>query len=127
MCALALIYRDGVGGFECDPMRTLEWYRRAGEAGHTKAQYKLGLMYYTGMGVEQSVKQAVTWLQPAADVGLPQAMYWLAMCLHEGGSDLERNSTKAREWMEAAAEKGHPDAKAFLDHATIEVNPDQES
>ena len=47
----------------------MRWYRRAAEQGHTKAQFKLGAMYFMGRGVPQDDVQAHMWLNLSAAPG----------------------------------------------------------
>jgi TPR repeat protein len=46
-----------------------QWYRRAADQGYVRAQVNLGLMYDTGIGVEQSDVQAYVWFALAAAQG----------------------------------------------------------
>jgi TPR repeat protein len=42
-------------------------------AGNDKAQYALGYLFYYGLGVEKSERQAMHWIQQAAAQGNPKA------------------------------------------------------
>ncbi len=44
-----------------------KWYRRAADQGYAPAQYRLGLMYADGRGVQQSASEAEKWLRRAAN------------------------------------------------------------
>lgn len=50
-----------------------EWYKKAADQGHARAQYNLGVMYANGEGVEEDDKAAVKWLTKAAEQGLREA------------------------------------------------------
>ncbi len=50
-----------------------EWYKKAADQGHARAQYNLGMMYQHGEGVDQDDKAAVKWLTKAAEQGLREA------------------------------------------------------
>jgi len=45
------------------------WYRGAADQHHPEAQFKLGVIYANGLGVEQNVGRARSWLRAAADQG----------------------------------------------------------
>ena len=50
-----------------------QWFLRAAKQNHVEAQYKIGEMYNTGLGVEQDRKEARRWLEKAANGGLDKA------------------------------------------------------
>ena len=52
--------------------------RKAAEAGDAEAQYRLGLMYAKGDGVEEDQWEAVDWLRKAAKQGHKPARNELA-------------------------------------------------
>ena len=56
-----------------DPAAALERYRRGGEAGSSKAQYRLGLLYLEGRLVPADPVQARYWLAVAAANGDEEA------------------------------------------------------
>jgi uncharacterized protein len=88
----------------------------AAEAGDIDAQFNLGDMYLTGIGVEANPVKAVEWYQkgmlsrilqnintlsallsPAAESGLPQAQSDLGH-MYRRGEGVEANPVKAVEW-----------------------------
>ena len=42
-------------------VKAVDWYRKAAELGHTKAQLKLALMYFIGEGVPQDHSESAKW------------------------------------------------------------------
>ena len=44
----------------------MKWYRKAVEQGDAKAQYNLGVMYYSGEGVLQDTVAALMWFNIAS-------------------------------------------------------------
>merc|ERR1711988_1506614 len=59
-------YRHGIG-VKRDDFMAVEWYTRAAEAGHSVAQYNLGLRFLDGKGLrEPNREKAVYWLKRAA-------------------------------------------------------------
>ena len=55
----------------------LRWYRLAGELGHKDAQFNLGLMYETGLGVSLDYKEAVKWYTLSAEQRVSKAQLYL--------------------------------------------------
>jgi len=45
----------------------MENLKEIAKTGDVVAQYRLGLMYYHGVGVEQNFEKALEWLQKAAE------------------------------------------------------------
>lgn len=76
--AIATCYDDGDGGVpggRIDKAKAAEWYRKAAEQGHVKAQNNLGLLYEKGLGVPQSETVAYDWYMKAARQGYKYAQY----------------------------------------------------
>ena len=46
-------------GVPQDFQKAAEWYQKAAEQGHAKAQFNLGVMYANGEGVSQNYEEAV--------------------------------------------------------------------
>ena len=59
------MYADG-NGVDQDYAKALNWYHRAADQNHPKAQFKLGVMYASGKGVEINIDRAISWLRAAA-------------------------------------------------------------
>ena len=60
----------------------LDWYKKAAKQGHFMAQMRLGLMYRTGEGVIQDLKESEKWFKKAADQNRnPLAKFSLARTL----------------------------------------------
>jgi uncharacterized protein len=82
-----------------------EWSALA-EQGHAKAQYKLGLMYFYGMGVVQDYKEAVKWYRKAAEQGDAVAQGNLGWMYIEG-QGVTQDYKEAVRWRRKAAEQGN--------------------
>lgn len=52
-----------------DATKAIRWYLRAADAGHTGAQYNLGLMYLKGEGVSRNTLKGLGWVTKAAECG----------------------------------------------------------
>lgn len=122
-------YYAAVEAMEAGDFATaLREFRRAAEAGLHLAQYNLGVMYYTGQGVEQSYETAFHWLSQAAQQGHLNAMFNLATMYYNGqgmNSSLmqmwplslisrRQNLQQAATWYQEAAEYEHAAAQYNL-------------
>lgn len=56
-----------------DNVKAVEFFMKAAEGGHAKAQFYLGLCYEKGWGVSQDFQQARYWYQKAAEQGFAEA------------------------------------------------------
>ena len=83
---------------------TAELLARAG-AGDADAQFDLGYLYETGVGVPQNYRQATDYYQAAADQGHATAANNLAS-LYEHGQGVDKSLDKALRWYQQAAEHG---------------------
>ncbi len=88
----------------------LRWYRKAADAGDTKAQNNIGIMYVLGNGLEQDYQEAMRWYRKAADVGDTRAQTNLGY-MYEGGYGVEKDYKEAMRWYRRAADAGYADAQ----------------
>ena len=93
-------------GVKADPAQAAEFFRKAGERGHSNAAFLLGNLYDKGEGVKQDTATAAKWYQKAAEKGHIEAQFNLAM-MYTNGEGVEKNRTEAVKWLKKAAEKGH--------------------
>ena len=102
-------------GVERDYAQAAYHYREAAETeeGAADAQYKLGLCYANGHGIEQNVWEAAYWYWKAADNGHAVAQYCLGLC-YDSGCGVEEDIAKAAEWYGKAAEQGNEYAQERL-------------
>src|SRR6266496_4967168 len=56
----------------------------AAERGDAEAQFNLGMMYSTGLGIEKDDSAAFRWNQKAAEQGHKEAEFILGLMFHEG-------------------------------------------
>jgi TPR repeat protein len=82
-------------------------------AGHADAQHVLGLMYYTGSGVQRDYKQAFEWQYKAALQGVPAAEYVIGAMYYTGNA-VPQDQKLAVSWFRKSAEHGQPDARYAL-------------
>jgi TPR repeat protein len=77
---MAQDFDEGLAALQAgDYAEAVIWYRRAAEQGHAQAQYNLGFMYGSGLGVPQDDAEAVNWFRLAAEQGLAQAQTHLGL------------------------------------------------
>ncbi len=76
------------------------------EAGHTLAEYNLGVAYARGLSVERSVLVASYWWKRAAIQGNPDASYNLGLVYARGEGEITQNLTLAAHWWQQAAIHG---------------------
>lgn len=71
------------GGTRKDPLKAIQWYKRAAMLGDTPAMYKVGMILLKGLlGQQKNPREAVGWLKRAAeraDVENPHALHELGL------------------------------------------------
>ena len=96
---------------------TAKKVRDAAEDGDVKAQTMLGIMHAVGgKGVRHSYKDAVKWLEKAADQGDPRATGWLGNLYHLG-KGVDQDDAMAFKLFSQAAQKGDVAAMVGLGNA----------
>lgn len=83
------------------------------EQNNADAQYKLGIRYYTGDGVEKNHSETVKWFRKAAEQGNAEAQYNLGVC-YEKGEGVDKNLAEAAKWYRKVAEQGDANAQRNL-------------
>lgn len=82
------------GGTKRDPMKAVQWYRRAAALGDTPALYKMGMILLKGLlGQQKNQGEAINMLQRAAnqaDRDNPHALHELALIYEQPASGNER-------------------------------------
>lgn len=89
---------------------TLRWLRPAAEQGDAEAQYSLGVMYDTGLGITQDLAEAARWYRPAAEQGYAPAQNNLGL-MYSAGEGVPQDATEALRWYRLAAEQGYAAAQ----------------
>jgi TPR repeat protein len=106
-------------GSKPDYTQAAKWFRQAAEMGEPHAQLALGLLYWSGRGIEPNAQSAVGWFRKAAEAGEPSAMRMLGAA-YSRGVGVERSREEALRWMRRAAEGGDAEAQAALGKAYYE-------
>jgi TPR repeat protein len=87
--------------------------RRGARKGDVRCQFLIGMWSLSGIAMEQDLVAGATWIQKAADQGLPVAQAYYGL-LYANGLGLERSEEKAAEWLLKAATAGEPMGQAAL-------------
>lgn len=88
--------------------------------GEASAMLVLGVMYLNGIGVDQSARLALGWLEEGGHKGHNRAQTMLGTIYASGQLDGRPNFVEAEKWFSKAAASGDPDACYHL--ATIYLN-----
>ena len=105
---LAVRYADSARDYK----NAAQWFEKSAAKGVAPAQYRLGVLYERGLGVERDTAQARQWYQRAADRGNARAMHNLAVLLADGGGKPEY--ADAAIWFRKASELGVKDSQFNL-------------
>ena len=82
--------------------RVAQYWRKAAEAGHVRAQFYLGTCYDDGHGVPQDLSKALLCYKKAARRGHDVAQYNIALAYFDGDG-VRRSPKKAVEWYSRSA------------------------
>ena len=95
------------------PAEAIKLLLKKAQKGDANAQFKVGIMYHEGEGVEQNYQKALKWLKLSAEQKYPEAQFKLGQ-IHRKGRGVPRDYKQALEWYELAANQGHPKAQFNL-------------
>jgi len=109
-----LCFPSDITGLQRDFKRAAKLFEQSAAKGHPGGQRDYGIMLYFGDGVKRDRKHAVELLEPLAQEGFDEAMYFAGLCYYHGGDGLARDMEKAIKYLEDAAKKGHPEAEEML-------------
>ncbi|MGB8870995.1 MAG: tetratricopeptide repeat protein, partial [Rhodomicrobium sp.] len=104
---LASMLERGAGVAK-DEARAIALYRRAASAGHVQAMHNLGALLLKN-DTAQSYREAASWFDRAAEAGLADSQYNLAL-LYEHGLGIEQDLSRAYQWYLRAAKSGVKEA-----------------
>ena len=103
----------GRGAARIAQYRDTEKLKLAAEQGNVEAQYKVGLVYLNGNGVDRDYAAAVKWFQKAAKQGDSDAQCALGEC-YMNGDGVTRDLSEAVKWLRLAVEQRHTKARELL-------------
>ncbi len=78
--------------------QAVEIWKKLAEKGDPQAQFNLGLMYHSGLGMALNEKEAVKWYIKAAEGGYSPARVYLVVGYEEGWFGLPKDVNKAYYW-----------------------------
>lgn len=99
---LGMAYFYGKRGLVEDPKEGVRWLMLAAEKGLAEAQTYVGIIYYVGLGIEQSFEAAFNWWKKAARQRFGLAEYNLGVMYNEGIVVKKNRRTAFRYFMRAA-------------------------
>ena len=111
-CGLTLIVSHAYPQ-QVDVAKQFMEYKAKADMGDAMGQYKVGVSYGLGQGVEKDDAEAVKWYRKAAAQDYPKAIYNLGGC-YARGEGVEKNDAEALNWWRKAAALNHPDAQFNL-------------
>lgn len=89
-------------------------YPPASEIQTPMLQYRVGLLYLNGQGLEKNLHKAINWLEKSAQKNHAPAQYELGL-LYTKGRGVKQNIPKARQWFNKAVDNGSAVASKALD------------
>ncbi len=104
--ALTDCFGEGIAAYERGDYATaLKEFRPLAEQGDASAQFSVGTMYESGLGVPQDFAEAAKWYRKAAEQGHAKAQSILGVMYHSGDG-VPQDHAEALKWHRLAAEQG---------------------
>ena len=79
-----------------DPLEVVKRCRKLAVAGRVIGQYRLGIIYLNGEGVEKDIVEALRWLRLAAAHGYAEAQFNLGICYAAGNGVVQNHAEASR-------------------------------
>jgi len=97
-----------------DKKKALEWYTKSAEQGHLEASYRLGLIYYKGIGgYKIDLKQAYKYISKAASGNHKRSQTHLAK-MYENGDGVTKNKVLSDYWYDQSFNSNIQSLDAYL-------------
>ena len=111
---IAMMYSNGEA-VNVDYQQAVYWFRKSSDQNFAPAKYRLGELYYFGMGgLEQNTTMAAGLFKHGAELGDADAQMNYAMILATGaGRPVDKET--ALYWMAQAREGGHEGARQYAE------------
>lgn len=90
-------------------------FHEAATQGDARSQFRLGSLFYQGLGVSLNYSEAARWYQRAAENGNADAQYSLGN-MYLMGEGVKQDDQQAAYWYKKAADQGHDGARENLDN-----------
>ena len=92
--------------------------------GNADAQYNLGIMYASGLGVIQDYNEAVKWFRLSSSQGNAQAQKIYGL-MYASGRGVTQDYVRAHMWLNISASSCDKNAEANLDIVAKKMTPTQ--
>lgn len=116
---------DGAEAFQKGDYPTaLRLWRTLAEQGDACAQFNLGHMYRTGLGVPQDYQQAMFWDRQSAERGNAAAEFNLGVSYYNG-QGVPQDYVLAHVWLSLSAIQGDADAVRHRNRVVTKMTPEQ--
>jgi|GEM_PF-671108 len=101
-----MIFNNDEGLDEPDFEGAIRWFSMSADQGNTAAMRCLSVAYDNGNGVNEDPREALSWMQTAAELDDPEAIFWIGRWHSEGSHSLKRDRKAAFRYFRKAAELG---------------------
>ncbi len=95
----------------CD---SLSWFRKKGHEDNLWAQLFLAKTYYSGLGIDCDISEAMYWYFRAANLGSADAQNQIGEIFKSGNELIHQNYDETLKWFRLAAEQDHVIAQCNL-------------
>ena len=85
--------------------KAVDYIQYSAATGYAEAQFKLGLMYFQGLGVQSNPAVGFYWIEKSAKNGYPEAQIYLAY-MYKKGVGVPTNVFKSNYWLRQARANG---------------------
>jgi len=107
---LGIAYSNGTLGLGTNFVKASQWFQKAANQGHARAQYNLAVILAEGWGMEPDQEMATVWLFKAARQGVADAQYHFGIALIED----PETQPQAIDFITKAAKQGFAEAELAL-------------
>ena len=98
--------------------------RQEAEAGNSRQQHNVAVLYTLGLGVPLDHKTAFEWFNKAAEDGIPESQFNVAIAL-QGGLGTQKDLVTSYKFYILAAAQGLPNSADARDHLAQYLNREQ--
>lgn len=121
----------GEQGVRRDPRAAVKWWTLAAQQDDLTGLVNLAALYFNGEDVPQDKVKGVTMLRRAAELGVAEAQFKLALAARYGEGTAQNNA-ESLAWLTKAARQGHAGAmnllgKLYLGDSGGMVAPDEQT
>jgi TPR repeat protein len=108
-------FEDGEAAYDRSDWKTaIRLWRPLADHGDSRAQYKIGEMYASGIEQPKSDAEALKWYRKAADQGNADAEFALGFMYRDGNGVVSVDYAEAVKWFRRGADQGYARAQGNL-------------